>query len=87
MNRRIDDEYETTIYDHNLIEFFFNISFFYRFISNLEENDQIDRESNSTNPFLNKTSQYRANNSEDFVVLPAVLVTGLLLTNFAQAFC
>ncbi len=51
----------------------------------LEENNPIDRESNSTNPFLSNVSQYRANNSGDFVVLPAVCVTALLFINFPQA--
>jgi len=36
-------------------------------------------------PFRKSASQYRANNSGDFVVLPAATVTALLLINFPQA--
>lgn len=39
-----------------------------------------------TYPFRNSASQYRANNSGDFVVLPAVCVTALLLINLPQAY-
>jgi hypothetical protein len=38
-----------------------------------------------TNPFRKIVSQYRANNSDDLVVLPAACVTALLLMNFTQA--
>jgi len=38
-----------------------------------------------TNPFLKSASQYRANNSGDLVVLPAAVVTALLLINLPQA--
>lgn len=40
----------------------------------------------STNPFRSNVSQYRANNSGDFVVLPAAVVTALLLMNLPQAY-
>ncbi len=41
---------------------------------------------NETHPFLNNASQYRANNSGDLVVVPAVRVTALLLINLPQAY-
>ena len=39
-----------------------------------------------TNPFLSNISKYRTKRSHDFVVVSAVCVIALLLTNLPQAY-